>query len=31
MILSSIIVAIGVVSGTLGTYSSVAKIIRNYQ
>ncbi|KAG7570017.1 Amino acid transporter transmembrane domain [Arabidopsis thaliana x Arabidopsis arenosa] len=31
MILSSIIVAIGLVSGTLGTYSSVAKIIRNYQ
>ncbi|XP_010508748.1 PREDICTED: vacuolar amino acid transporter 1-like [Camelina sativa] len=31
MVLSSIIVAIGVVSGTLGTYSSVAKIIRNYQ
>uniref|UniRef100_A0A1J3I2G1 Vacuolar amino acid transporter 1 n=1 Tax=Noccaea caerulescens TaxID=107243 RepID=A0A1J3I2G1_NOCCA len=30
MILSSIIVAIGLVSGTLGTYSSVAKIIRNY-
>ncbi|KAG2242783.1 hypothetical protein Bca52824_095378 [Brassica carinata] len=30
MILSSIIVVIGLVSGTLGTYSSVAKIIRNY-
>ncbi|ESQ52838.1 hypothetical protein EUTSA_v10016504mg [Eutrema salsugineum] len=30
MILSSTIVAIGLVSGALGTYSSVAKIIRNY-
>ncbi|CAN7007692.1 unnamed protein product [Brassica rapa subsp. trilocularis] len=30
MILSSTIVAIGLVSGILGTYSSVAKIIRNY-
>ncbi|KAH0878058.1 hypothetical protein HID58_065452 [Brassica napus] len=30
MILSSAIVAIGLVSGILGTYSSVAKIIRNY-
>ncbi|KAF8089177.1 hypothetical protein N665_0514s0007 [Sinapis alba] len=30
MILSSIIVVIGLVSGTLGTYSSVSKIIGNY-
>ncbi|KAG5395632.1 hypothetical protein IGI04_017446 [Brassica rapa subsp. trilocularis] len=31
IILSWIIVAIGLVSGTLGTYSSVAKIIKNYE
>ncbi|KAJ0258283.1 Amino acid transporter AVT1A [Hirschfeldia incana] len=31
IILSWIIVAIGLVSGTLGTYSSVAKIVKNYE